>query len=60
MRLARGEDGTGKLLAAARRRCARSPSAGPRSLDALARVPGMGEAKAARFGPAFLEIVAEA
>ncbi|MEJ2029579.1 MAG: DNA helicase RecQ [Maritimibacter sp.] len=59
LELARGEDGTGKLISlspATLRHIAERP---PHDMASLARVQGMSEAKAERFGPAFLEILAE-
>lgn len=56
--LARGEDGTGKLLDCNARLLAAVARARPHDMAGLARL--MGEARAERFGPAFLAVLAEA
>ncbi|SPH24078.1 ATP-dependent DNA helicase RecQ [Defluviimonas aquaemixtae] len=55
--LARGEDGTGKYLSCTHSTLRRIAETKPRRLTDLERVGGMGPQKAARFGPAFLEIL---
>ncbi|MEO1688113.1 MAG: HRDC domain-containing protein, partial [Pseudomonadota bacterium] len=57
--LQRGADGTGKPLSCTQATLAKIVERRPRSLDALADIPGMGEAKAERFGAAFLSILAD-
>ncbi|MBA3324501.1 MAG: DNA helicase RecQ [Rhodobacteraceae bacterium] len=52
--LAHGADGRGKYLACAATTLAKIAETRPRDLGALERVPGMGPAKAERFGAAFL------
>ena len=59
VRLARGEDGTGKPLSCTHATLRQIAERRPRSLDELERVQGMGPQKAERFGPAFLEILRE-
>ena len=58
LRLARGEDGTGKPLNCTASTLRKIAETRPGSLGALERVPGMGPAKADRFGEAFLAILA--
>ncbi|RVT82027.1 DNA helicase RecQ [Rhodobacteraceae bacterium CCMM004] len=58
--LAHGPDGTGKFLGVPTATLRQIAERQPGSLEALAALPGMGPDKAARFGPAFLEILAEA
>ncbi len=53
--LARGSDGTGKPLSLSTSTLRRIAESRPGSPDALARIPGMDAARAARFGPAFLD-----
>jgi ATP-dependent DNA helicase RecQ len=55
--LARGADGTEKPLGVTAATLARVADARPRSLAALARVPGMDDARAERFGAAFLAAI---
>jgi ATP-dependent DNA helicase RecQ len=55
--LARGEDGTEKPLGVTAATLARVAEARPRSLVALARVPGMDDARTERFGAAFLAAI---
>jgi ATP-dependent DNA helicase RecQ len=55
--LARGPDGAEKPLSVQRAALARVAEARPRSLSALARVPGMDEARVDRFGAAFLAAI---
>jgi ATP-dependent DNA helicase RecQ len=57
--LARGADGTGKPLTCARATLSKIVSRRPASHEALAAIPGMGPAKAERFGPVFLAIIAD-
>ncbi len=59
VRLARGEDGTGKPLSCTHATLRQIAERRPRSLDELERLQGMGPQKAERFGPAFLEILRE-
>ncbi|AUH65239.1 DNA helicase RecQ [Paracoccus zhejiangensis] len=56
--LSRGEDGTGKPLSCTSRTLKLVAEQRPRTLDELARVSGMGEQKAERFGAAFLDAIA--
>ncbi|WP_299846723.1 DNA helicase RecQ [uncultured Paracoccus sp.] len=56
--LSRGEDGTGKPLSCTSRTLKLVAELRPRTLDELARVSGMGEQKAERFGAAFLDAIA--
>ncbi|SDZ94171.1 DNA helicase RecQ [Rubrimonas cliftonensis] len=58
--LARGEDGAEKPLSLPRAAIAKIAETKPRSVEALARVPGVGEQKARRFGAAFLAVIAAA
>ena len=58
--LARGADGTGKPLACTAATLAKIAERRPADLEALAGIPGMTPAKAERFGPAFLSILAGA
>lgn len=60
LELARGEDGAGKQLSCCNATLRRITERKPRSVAELARVQGVGEQKAERFGPAFLEILATA
>ncbi|WP_204112359.1 DNA helicase RecQ [Shimia biformata] len=53
--LSRGEDGTGKFLNCTASTLRQIAEQRPRCLDSLARINGMGEQKAERFGPAFLD-----
>ena len=55
--LARGPDGTGKLLSCSQGTLAKIAEARPRSEAELARLPGMNPARVERFGAAFLEII---
>lgn len=59
-RLARGESGLAPFLSCTKTTLARIAEERPGSLEALARVQGMGDAKLQRFGTAFLEALAEA
>jgi ATP-dependent DNA helicase RecQ len=58
--LARGPDGTGKPMSCSPATLRHIAERRPTSLDALARVAGMSEARAERFGAAFLDAIAEA
>ncbi|AMY70349.1 DNA helicase RecQ [Frigidibacter mobilis] len=58
--LARGEDGTQKPLSCTAATLRQIAERRPRSLDDLARLPGMDEARAGRFGAAFLAVLTEA
>ncbi|MFV0335651.1 MAG: DNA helicase RecQ [Tropicimonas sp.] len=55
--LARGADGTGKYLSCTHSTLRQIAERRPGSLEDLARISGMGEQKAERFGEAFLEIL---
>ena len=57
--LARGADGRAKYLACNTATLARIAETRPRTLEALERLQGMGPQKTERFGPTFLEILAE-
>ncbi len=57
--LLRGDDGCGKYLTLTPGTLRQIAERKPASLADLARVRGMNEAKAERFGPAFLEILME-
>ena len=58
LRLARGEDGTGKPLSCTASTLRKIAETRPGSVSALERVAGMGPAKAERFGAAFMAILA--
>ncbi|MEO1680944.1 MAG: DNA helicase RecQ [Pseudomonadota bacterium] len=55
--LSRGEDGTGKPLSCAPATLRHIAERQPSSVEELARIQGMGEQKAARFGAAFLALI---
>jgi ATP-dependent DNA helicase RecQ len=55
--LVRGEDGTGRPMTLDSRTLRLVAEARPRSLEALARIAGMGPQRAERFGAAFLRIL---
>ncbi|WP_298563528.1 DNA helicase RecQ [uncultured Aliiroseovarius sp.] len=57
--LLRGEDGTGKYLTIAPGTLRKIAERKPMNIGDLGRMPGMNDAKAERFGPAFLEILSE-
>jgi ATP-dependent DNA helicase RecQ len=57
--LSRGEDGIGKYLSCTQATLRQIAERRPNSLDDLARIPGMGPQKVDRFGPAFLNVLAE-
>ena len=57
--LAHGADGAGKPMSCTPTTLRRIAQTRPRNLAALERIPGVGAAKADRFGAAFLEILAE-
>ncbi len=57
VQLARGEDGTGKYLSCTNATLAKIAKMRPSSLSAIEAMPGMGEQKAERFGPAFLDVL---
>jgi len=57
--LARGPDGRDKPLSCASATLARIAELRPADVDTLARIPGVGEAKAARFGAAFLAVLGD-
>ncbi|PRY92824.1 ATP-dependent DNA helicase RecQ [Hasllibacter halocynthiae] len=58
--LARGEDGTGRPMSLGPSVLRRVAERRPTSLEELARIAGMDERRAERFGPAFLTILREA
>ncbi len=58
--LSRGEDGTGKYLSCTHSTLRKVAEARPRTIAELQRIGGMGQQKAERFGPRFLQIIAEA
>ncbi len=55
--LSRGEEGTGKYLSCTPTTLRKIAEMKPRTLSELARVPGMGDLKVERFGPAFLDVL---
>lgn len=57
LRLARGEDGTGKLLSCTPAELRRIAEAQPLTLSELDRVASLGPQKLDRFGPAFLAVL---
>lgn len=57
LRLARGEDGTGKLLSCTQAELRRIAEAQPLTLSDLDRVASLGPQKLDRFGPAFLAVL---
>lgn len=59
-RLMRGEDGTEKPLSCTQGTLRAVAERRPRTLVELERIQGMGPARAERFGPAFLAILADA
>ncbi|MEX5730055.1 ATP-dependent DNA helicase RecQ [Rhodovulum iodosum] len=59
MQLSRGTDGTGKYLNCNQSTLRRIAERRPASLDEMERLPGMGPQKTERFGPAFLDVLAE-
>ncbi|MCO8143878.1 DNA helicase RecQ [Rhodovulum tesquicola] len=56
--LSRGADGTGKFLSCPHTTLRHIAERRPASIEDMARLPGMGPAKADRFGPAFLQVLA--
>ncbi len=60
VRLARGEDGTGKYLSCTNATLAKIAKHRPNSLSSLENVSGMDSQKAERFGQAFLDVLHEA
>ncbi|MCB1348964.1 MAG: DNA helicase RecQ [Paracoccaceae bacterium] len=58
--LARGEDGTAKPLSLSPSTLRHVAERRPATETELARLPGMDEARTERFGPAFLDILAQA
>ncbi len=60
MDLARGDMGTEKYLSCTNSTLRQIAERRPGSLEDLARIKGMDEIKAARFGPAFLDVLAQA
>jgi len=59
VRLARGDDGTEKPVSCTPSTLRHIAERRPDSLEALARLPGMSAQRTERFGPAFLEILAD-
>ncbi|MEZ5772564.1 MAG: DNA helicase RecQ [Defluviimonas denitrificans] len=57
--LARGEDGTGKYLSCTHSTLRKIAESRPRNLSDLNRIAGLGDQKIDRFGPRFLQILAE-
>jgi len=57
--LARGEDGTGKYLSCTHSTLRKIAERRPRNLSDLNRIAGLGDQKIDRFGPRFLQILAE-
>jgi ATP-dependent DNA helicase RecQ len=57
--LARGPDGRAKPLSCTSGTLAAIVAARPSDVDALARIPGVGDSKAERFGAAFLAVLRE-
>lgn len=55
----RGSDGAGKYMSCTQATLRHITERRPSSLDDMARIPGMGTQKAERFGPVFLDILAE-
>ena len=55
--LARGQMGTEKYLSCTHSTIRQIAERRPDSLDDLARIPGMGDLKVERFGPAFLDVI---
>lgn len=60
LRLARGEDGTGKYLSCTSATLRQIAERRPGTLTELSQVGGMGEQKVERFGEAFLTLIREA
>ncbi len=59
LELARGENGLDTYLCCTNTTLAKIAAQRPQSLAALTKIAGMGEAKAARFGDIFMEIISE-
>ena len=59
LQLAQGEDGTGKYLTCTNSSLRQIAERRPSTLSELAAIPGMGEQKTDRFGPAFLAVLTE-
>ena len=57
LRLARGDDGTGKYLSCTHSTLRQIAERKPSTLSDLDRIQGMGEAKTERFGAAFLDVL---
>ena len=57
--LARGEDGTGKYLSCTHSTLRKIAESRPRNLSDMNRIAGLGDQKIDRFGPRFLQILAE-
>ncbi len=60
LRLARGDDGTGKYLSCGNATLRQIAERKPSTLSDLDRIQGMGEAKTERFGAAFLDVLRQA
>ena len=60
LRLARGEDGTGKPMSCTQAELRRIAEAQPSTLSELDRVASLGPQKLDRFGPAFLAVLRDA
>ena len=58
--LARGGEGTEKYLTCSHATLRQIAERRPRSLEDLGRISGMGDQKVERFGPAFLDVLAQA
>lgn len=59
LRLARGEDGTGKYLSCTHSTLRQIAESRPATLSDLDRISGLGAQKLDRFGAAFLEVLRE-
>ena len=59
LELARGENGLDTYLCCTNTTLAKIAAQRPQSIAALTKIAGMGEAKAARFGDIFMEIISE-
>jgi ATP-dependent DNA helicase RecQ len=57
MALVRGSDGTGKYLTCTHATLRKIAERRPDTLEGLAALPGMGDQKTDRFGPAFLDVL---
>jgi ATP-dependent DNA helicase RecQ len=59
LRLARGEDGTGKHLSCTHSTLRHLAERKPSTLSEMAAIQGMGDLKVERFGEAFLDVIRE-